>query len=691
MMHIAHRRAWSLALVVSWTLTASANALGSPAISTDLSAPRARDSGHGDPQSWRIPAPPPGVGYTDSAPIADETTTLPYVDYAYTNQRGIACYSTEATNAGVRVVAGFLDIWRPSTLLVDAGVSAPASGSCPAISPSTWTGIPGDPTDGTVLNEPVHNANILYVINATAHRTGAQELAAYLDDRRGKGYSVTDGLGPLTAIWRTAAQQTTTITSIPADATTVLYNDGGNNTGVGSAGGNAVLGSVVDFINNVGENGSTEPAKRFYKYARPWRWSSRVQVVPALVPAESPTPGTDGGFISGHAAEGTRDAIAMAYVVPERFQEMLTRALELGENRILAGMHSPLDVIGGRIQAQAVATASLVTGMNASAKAAAYAQTQTTLMAAAGVSDEAGLNAFAHSQEVDTDRFADHDTNKANYLRYLTHGFSQIGDPTKAAVVPKGAEVLLETRLPYLDAEQRRVVLKTTAIASGYPVCDDAEGWGRLNLFAAADGYGAFNGDVTVMMDATYGGFQASDSWRNDISGPGKLTKQGSGTLALLGANRFSGGTEVQGGVLDAGSPTALGTGDVYLSGGTLASHAAEALDILGDYTQLANTTLEVDIGERGAGRLNVRGDVTLAGGTLHVKFAPGYQPVAGSLIRVIRDRDELRGRFKSILVDGLEATAFYVRDGLILRIGGCTTHNALAQTSRTFTCPARS
>jgi hypothetical protein len=28
------------------------------------------------------------------------------------------------------------------------------------------------------------------------------------------------------------------------------------------------------------------------------------------------------------------------------------------------------------------------------------------------------------------------------------------------------------------------VVLKTTALASGYPVMDDAEGWGRLNLFA---------------------------------------------------------------------------------------------------------------------------------------------------------------------------------------------------------------
>jgi autotransporter-associated beta strand protein len=669
MTQILRRRAWSMALISSLALTASASGMGEPANSAGFFAPGKIGPGKGDGQPWQIPAPPRGAGYTDSAPIADETITLPYVDFAYTNQRGNACYSTEATNAGVRVLSGFLDIWRPSTLLVDAGVSAPANGTCPAVTASTWSGIPGDSTDGTVLNVTVHSANILYVINATANRTSAQELAAYQDDRRGKGYSVTDGLGPLTSIWRAAAQQTTTINGIPADATTVLYNDGGNNTGVGSAGGNATFGGVVDFINNIGENGSTEPAKRFYKYARPWRWSSSVQVVPALVPAKSPTPGTDGGFPSGHAAEGTRDAIAMAYVVPERFQEMLTRALELGENRILAGMHSPLDVIGGRIQAEAVATASLVTGINSSAKATAYAQARAALMAAAGVSDEAGLNAFAHSQGAATDRFADHETNKANYLRYMTHGLSQTGDEARVAVVPKGAEALLETRLPYLEADQRRVVLKTTAIASGYPTTDDAEGWGRLNLFAAADGYGAFNGDVTVTMDASYGGFQASDSWRNDISGVGKLTKRGSGTLELLGDNRFSGGTEIQAGVLEAGAVMALGTGDVYLSGGTLVSHAASALDIRGDYTQLAGTTLELNVGEGSAGQLNVRGDITLAGGTLHVKFAPGCRPVAGRVIRLINGRDELRGRFKSITVDGREATAFYGRGGLSLRI----------------------
>ena len=626
--------------------------------------------GGSDDTALTVPAAPAGSGTTDSAPVADETTVLPYVDYAATNQRGDARYATLATNAGVRVVSGFLDVWKPSTLLVDAGVTAAANGSFPAIAASTWSGIPGDATDGTVLNSAVLGANIQYVVNATSGRSADQAVAAYLDDRRGKGYSVTDGLGPLTAAWRAAAQQTTSITGVPDDATTVLYNDSGNNTGVGSASGNASFGAVVDFVNNAGQNASTEPAKRFYKYARPWRWSSAVQVVPALVPAESATPATDGGFISGHAAEATRDAIAMAYVLPERYQELLSRALELGENRILAGMHSPLDVIGGRIQAQAAATASVATGADSTARASAYAQAHTALMAAVGASSPAAFNAYAHSQPASADRFADHAANKASYLRRLTYGFTQIGDKTRPAVVPKGAEVLLETRLPYLDAAQRRVVLKTTALPSGYPVLDDAEGWGRLNLFAAADGFGAFNGDTVVTMDATQGGFAAFDSWQNDIAGAGKLTKRGSGTLALVGSNSFGGGTEIDDGVLRAESKNALGTGDVYLAGGTLVSDAAAPLSIAGGFTALATGTLELDIGGGGAGRLAVAGTVTLAGGTLNVAFVPGHVPSAGDTLDVI-SAGKLQGRFTTISVTGFKATPTYTATGLLLHIDG--------------------
>lgn len=612
-----------------------------------------------------IPAAPADQGAADTAPVPN---VIAFVDTAATNQRGDARYATLATNAGVRVLGGMLEIWKPLTEIVDAGQTAPAVDGFPAVVASSWTGVPNDGTNGgTIVNAQVHNANIDYVVQATRNRTPEQTLLAYLDDRRGKGYSVTAGMGPLTNAWRTAARQTTTINDMPVDATTVKYEDGGNNNGVGGAA-NAEFGKVIDFVNSMGNNGSTEPAKRFYKYARPYRWSSQVAVVPQLEPAKSTTPATDGGFTSGHSAEATRNAMAMAYVLPERYQELVGRGLELGESRILAGMHSPLDVISGRVQAQAVAAANMVAA-GASVRADAVAQAHATLMKLTNTT-AATFPAYATSGTPATDRFADYAASRANYVRRMTYGLPQIGAANKPAVVPKGAEVLLETRLPYLSDPQRRVVLKTTAIASGYPTLDDAEGWGRLNLFAAADGYGAFNGNVVVNMDAAKGGFHASDRWRNDITGSGKLVKQGSGALKLGGKNAWTGGTQLEAGTLEAISGSAFGSGDVHVaSGATVISNAPTALVVGGKYTQLSGATLELRLGAAQQGQLNVTGQVTIGGGTLRIRFQDGYKPAAGATLNVI-SAGSLNGKFDTITVDGFSVTPTYSAKGLQLRLG---------------------
>ena len=635
------------------------------AISAMLALSACGGSNHDDDTALVLPAAPADQGAADTAPVPAVTA---FVDTVATNQRGDARYATLATNAGVRVLGGMLDIWKPLTEIVDADVTAPAVDNFPAVVKSAWTGVPTDGTPGgTIVNAAVHNANIQYVIDATVKRTEAQATLAYLDDRRGKGYSVTEAMGPLTTAWRKATRQTTTINDVPANATTVKYEDGGNNNGVGGDA-NAEFGKVVDLINSMGNNGSTEPAKRFYKYARPYRWSSSVVLVPALVPAKSATPNTDGGFTSGHSAEATRNAIGMAYVLPERYQELVGRGLELGESRILAGMHSPLDVISGRVQAQAVAAANLVAA-SAATRAAAYTQAHATLTTLTNTT-AATFPTYAVSGTVANDRFADYAASKANYLRRMTYGLPRIGATNAPAVVPKGAEILLETRLPYLSDAQRRVVLKTTAIGSGYPTLDDAEGWGRMNLFAAAEGYAVFTGNVVLAMDGAKGGFHAADRWRNDIAGTGKLVKQGSGALKLGGNNSWTGGTQIEAGALEAQSNAAFGKGDVYVAaGGTLVSSAATGLTLGGKYTQLKGAMLELQLASAQQGRVTVTGAATIGGGTLRVKFQNGYKPAVGETLTVI-GAASLKGKFEAIVVDGYTVTPTYTETGLQLRLG---------------------
>ncbi len=276
-------------------------------------------------------------------------------------------------------------------------------------------------------------------------------MRAYLDDRRGKSYSVTTGLGALTDPWRKLTGQTTTINAVPADAQQVKYDDQGNNSGLTTAQGNLDFGQVVEFIQAMGTNASTEPTKRFYKYARPYRWSRDVIVVPSLESAKSTTPNTDGGFPSGHTAEAGRNAIAMAYLVPQRYQELIARGMDLGDSRIIAGMHSALDVVGGRIQSIAADVANL-NAMTPEKRQQAYQQAQTQLMKATNTTNFEAFYAVAKTPYDQNDRFADLNTLKDKVSLWMTYGFNQIADKTRVANVPKDAEVLLETRFPYLTA-----------------------------------------------------------------------------------------------------------------------------------------------------------------------------------------------------------------------------------------------
>ena len=240
----------------------------------------------------------------------------------------------------------------------------------------------------------------------------------------------------------------------------------------------------------------------------------------------------------------------MAYSVPEQYSELMLRASELGYDRIVAGMHSCLDVIGGRMTSTAIAASNLYDSANSDVKAAAVESGNKLTGNDSTVEEKSDYDAYQKDKET--------------YLYRMTYNIKEDNaDTTKKAVVPKGAEVLLESRYPYLDDSQIRYILYSTAVSSGYSVLDDAEGWGRLNLFEAANGYGAFDTNVTVNMDASKGGFNVADNWKNDISGTGSLTKEGSGMLVLSGNNSYTGNTIVDGGSIRADYASAFGNSSI--------------------------------------------------------------------------------------------------------------------------------
>ncbi|AQS71541.1 phosphatase PAP2 family protein [Streptomyces pactum] len=604
---------------------------------------------------------PVAVSWPAAAASVVTSTSAAFVDAYTTNAIGNL---TSETNAAVHILDGFARIWKTGT---------------------AWN-------TGVSLMPDVLRANMRYCARVTRRRTEAEARTAFVQDRQHQSYAVITGLGPLADLYKRGAKAVTGITSAPDGIPAgkihdTLPADAPEGSALGAGSHDSDLGKVAELVDTVrGPFASSNPSKLAYQYPRPWRmnednevvetgrtdeqgfpvYESDVVVVPQLLRQRGTDPADDGGFTSGHTNAFYLAALAMGYAVPERFQELVARASELAHTRIVAGMHSTVDVVGGRTLATALAAAALADPKNAGLKAAARAQAAAYFQEQTGTNPDT-LYGYAHSAGPDTDPYADRSANWSALGPRLTYVLPRRHVDDRMTV-PKGAEVLLETRLPYLSAAQRREVLRTTALPAGYVLLDGFEKWGRLNLFAAADGYGAFDTDVHVTLEAAAGGFGATDTWRNDIGGRGALVKHGSGTLTLTGDNDYTGGSTLEEGVLATGSTNALGCGDVRVKGGAL--HATSPLWVRGSYIQAAGTTLDVTLDGDRVPALKVSRRVLLGRDSrLVVRLDTSCRPRRGAVLPVLETRT-LRGRFRSITVDGVPAEPVFTGRGLSVRLG---------------------
>ncbi|MBC7479733.1 MAG: phosphatase PAP2 family protein [Pseudorhodobacter sp.] len=95
------------------------------------------------------------------------------------------------------------------------------------------------------------------------------------------------------------------------------------------------------------EGAVVDPSKKIWARPRPYMYSELV--MPLLDKSKS------GAYPSGHATVGTLMGIVLANMVPEKHTEIMARAWEYGQNRVVAGMHFPTDIEAGHISGSVIA------------------------------------------------------------------------------------------------------------------------------------------------------------------------------------------------------------------------------------------------------------------------------------------------------------------------------------------------
>lgn len=91
------------------------------------------------------------------------------------------------------------------------------------------------------------------------------------------------------------------------------------------------------------------PAKAAFKRVRPYLSDPEIK---ALV-----RPSVSGSYPSGHSTHITASAIVMGDIVPEKRDAIWERAHDYAWSRVIAGMHYPNDLDGGRLAGTAIAVA----------------------------------------------------------------------------------------------------------------------------------------------------------------------------------------------------------------------------------------------------------------------------------------------------------------------------------------------
>lgn len=232
-------------------------------------------------------------------------------------------------------------------------------------------------------------------------------------------------------------------------------------------------------------------------------------------------------FPSGHTTKTYNRGLGLATLLPELGPELVARAAEAGNNRIVLGVHYPLDIMGGHIAGQygvatavsgektaqegAAARAELVDYLTAQCKADNHGDTLDACITNTGANAANGYrNDF--TDEVSTKPVTDRASALAAYKARMTYGFQATGTTGQAPVVPDSAVRMFDNVAAFksLDSAQKKAVLAATEGDSGYPLDASSQGWARVNLAAAYSAKVTLSADGKNVVKVEPGQAQAS-------------------------------------------------------------------------------------------------------------------------------------------------------------------------------------
>jgi outer membrane autotransporter protein len=407
--------------------------------------------------------------------------------------------------------------------------------------------------------------------------------------------------------------------------------------------------------------------------------------------------------------------VLLALMVPERYQQMITSGANYGLDRNVVGAHWAMDVISGRTigyyaaaqllgdnpnylgtvsllnyYIQPTNQPSLGDSVTIGSGSGSISPNYSSLFESSSTELRSALqiacgDTIANCAQKDNGLFSNQSANKALVNWTTTYNlpavyssrinqqinFNNLGvDGGVQDAAARNAGFLIWTRFPYLTNAQRNDVISTTLSYGGGFLDDGFTAFGafsRINLFAAGSGYGAFNdmtGDVSITMDASKGGFYASDTWSNDIGGNKGFTLNGTGIMTFVGANTYTGPTIVNGGALIVdGSITSNVTVN---SGGLLGGHGSFGGGIIsaggfispgnspGTITSNGNLTLQqgstylAEVDGQKADKIAVNGTASVNGASLILNTRnPAY--LAGRKFSLLNATGVIAGSFGSL------------------------------------------